>query len=293
MTKLLNQLKRHPLAAFVILAYACSWLLWRIAPGSGSAAPFITWLGDFGPAMAAIFLTALLGGSSGLRDLLAQAQAWKVSPRWYLAALGLPVVGMLALIGMAWISGANRDSAVLQAWGTGLLRHAGILGLTLLLGLVVVAGEEFGWRGFVLPQLQTHHTDLSASLLVGLVWGLWHLPNLWPFNPGQEPLDLLLFMADIVTISIVYTWLYTNSRRNLLLVSLFHASYDLNVIYASATLPFLHATRGYELIVVLVIAGMILLRHGPARFTRLPHTPDQLPTARPSPLAETEGEFGR
>ena len=129
-----------------------------------------------------------------------------------------------------------------------------------------MAGEEIGWRGYALPKLRTKHSDLIASLGVGVIWGLWHLPNLWPFQPKQDALDLLLFMSDILAISILYTWLYINSRESILLVSLFHSAYDVMVMFGSASLPFLHATRGYELLVLVIMASVVVACYGPRRF---------------------------
>jgi len=268
-TNILELSRCHPLIAFTGLAYAFSWLLWGLTSSS-----FMVWLGGFGPALAAFVLTALLEGRDGLRRLLAQIFVWRVSPFWYLAALGLPFMGTLAVSLLYALEGDSISRLQgLAGWLSGLSQHYGILGLTLVFGVFVVAGEEFGWRGFVLPKLQEHHTDLYASLTVGLMWGLWHLPTLWPFQQDRDVMDLLLFIADILAVSVIYTWLYTNSHGSLLLICLFHSAYDVMVIYASATLPFLGATRGYELLVMLMIAGASIVWTGPVRFRRtIPNT---------------------
>lgn len=265
MIKIIDLSRRYPIFSFVVLAYTFSWFLWWFNPS-----PFVVWLGGFGPALAAIVLITLMGGQEGLRRLLAQAFVWKVNPFLYLLVLVLPLMGTVAVIVLYALSGDTVSRLqTLANWFSALRQHVGILGLTMLFGVVIVAGEELGWRGFVLPRLQTRYSDLVASLVVGLVWGLWHLPSLWPFQPDREPADFLFFMADIVVISVIYTWLYVKSHQSLLLICLFHASYDAMVMYASATVPFLRATRGYELLVMLLIAGMIVFCN---RWERLTHT---------------------
>jgi membrane protease YdiL (CAAX protease family) len=267
LTRILDLFKRHPLIAFTVLAYSFSWSFWLFASGGKHPSTFLTWIGGFGPAIAAFILTTLLEGRDGLRRMLSKAFVWKIHLLWYLVALGLPIIGMVGLIAIyALISG---DFAPLQSLGTWLLElgeNSGVLVITLLLGLIVLIGEEFGWRGYALPKLRANHTDLVSSIGVGIIWGLWHLPNLWPFQPKQDALDLLFFMADIVTISILYTWLYIHSAESILLVSVFHSTYDVMVFYGSATLPFLRSTQGYELIVLLIMASLIVIRYGPKHF---------------------------
>jgi membrane protease YdiL (CAAX protease family) len=260
MIKVLDVFRRHPLLVFTVLTYGFSWLLWGLAPS-----PFIVWLGGFGPAFGAIILTTLLEGQEGLRRLLAQVFVWRVHPGWYLVALGLPLVGTVALIVLYALGGETLSRfQMLTAWLSGLSQHSGFLGLTLLFGALIVMGEELGWRGYVLPKLQARYSDLYASLVTGAMWGLWHLPNLWPFQPNHDAMDLLFFLADILVISMIYTWLYTNSRGSLLIICLFHSAYDVMVMYASATLPFLGTLKGYELLVLLLIAAGIVSRTGPS-----------------------------
>jgi membrane protease YdiL (CAAX protease family) len=248
MIKVLDVFRRHPLLVFTVLTYGFSWLLWGLAPS-----PFRVWLGGFGPAFGAI--------------LLAQVFIWRVHPGWYLVALGLPVVGTVALIVLYALGGETLSRfQMLTAWLSALGQRSGFLVLTLLFGALIVMGEEMGWRGYVLPKLQAHHSDLYASLGTGALWGLWHLPALWPFQPNREAMDLLFFLADILVISVIYTWLYTNSRGSLLIICLFHSAYDVLVIYASATLPFLGTLKGYELLVLLLIAAGIVIRTGTSRW---------------------------
>ncbi|HEX2980844.1 MAG TPA: type II CAAX endopeptidase family protein [Anaerolineaceae bacterium] len=265
-------LSRHPPVAFAVLAYAFSWLLWWAAEAGGTSSLFLEWLGGFGPALAAILLTGLLEGREALRLLLMRVFAWRFHPLLYLAALTVPIIGTLLLIALyALASGDSSALELVGPWLVNLARVSPVLLLTLALGWIVVTGEEIGWRGYLLPRLQARHSDLVASLLVGLVWGLWHLPELWPLNPGRDPVTLPLFLADIVLISVIYTWLHVGSHGSILLVSLFHGVYDLMVMYASASLPFIGQTRGMETVVVLGMAIGIVAIYGYRSFARDPN----------------------
>ena len=142
--------QRHPVAAFFVLTYTLSWLAWlpAILLGGGQAAIIP---GAFGPAVAAYLVIRIAGGS--VRAWARQILHWRVRPRWYLYALGLPAL-LFAVV--------NATLA--------------LLGNQIDLSLLGGGQEELGWRGFALPRLQQRLTPLQATLLLAFLWGLWHLP---------------------------------------------------------------------------------------------------------------------
>jgi len=85
----------------------------------------------------------------------------------------------------------------------------------------VTNGEEIGWRGYVLPRLQAKHTALAASLILGVIWGFWHLPK---FLSHWNTVSFAWFMVHTLAGSVLYTWMYNGTKGSLLLVTLFHAS---------------------------------------------------------------------
>ena len=93
----LDFIKKHPLIAFIVLSYIFSWSTWIIAAVGETPSTFLTWIGGFGPAIAAITLTAVLEGRIGLTRLLSKVFVWKFNPLLYLAAIGLPVIGTVAI----------------------------------------------------------------------------------------------------------------------------------------------------------------------------------------------------
>lgn len=194
--------RRRPIAAFIALAYALSWSAWLVA-FIGGGPPMVV-LGAFGPAVGAGLVTHWSGGS--LRDWLRPLARWRVPGRYYVYALGLPA----ALFGAI-----NAELALLgRPVDLGRLGEAipAYLGTFLFVALLGGGQEEPGWRGFALDRLQGRYSPIRATLLLGVVWGLWHLPLYGLGFVG--PLMFVFF----------YTWLYNRSGSVLLCV-LLHASF--------------------------------------------------------------------
>jgi membrane protease YdiL (CAAX protease family) len=136
-------------------------------------------------------------------------------------------------------------------------------------------GEEMGWRGYVLPRLQAQHSALVSSLIVGAIWGFWHLPRfLAPDNTGSFLLMIVKTLADAV----IYTWLYNNTRGSLLLTTILHAAGNT----AGVLLPMANTLSGANMevyitaIVLLIIAAVtVTLRAKPARPPQMEWMPIQ------------------
>jgi membrane protease YdiL (CAAX protease family) len=129
-------------------------------------------------------------------------------------------------------------------------------------------GEEMGWRGYVLPRLQAKHSALVSSLILGVVWALWHLPRYFaPGNTGSFGLLMLKLLADAV----IYTWVYNNTRGSLLLTTILHAAGNTAGIF----LPMANTQSGEHLdVYITAIAFLILtaivvtITAGPRRLSR-------------------------
>ena len=154
--------------------------------------------------ISAATITKVVGGS--LKEWAAPIIRWRVPARWYLYALGLPILIWTFINIELAILGQDIDISLLPD------RILTALG-TFLLVLTVGGGlEEPGWRGFALGRLQQRLTPVRATLLLGFVWGLWHLPLYGPLAP-----------VLITTLAFFYTYLY-NKTGSLLLVILLHAT---------------------------------------------------------------------
>jgi membrane protease YdiL (CAAX protease family) len=219
--------RRHPVVSFFALAYAITWLAWLPAVlgyGGDLNSAFMV-IAQFGPALAALVVAWRAGVF--VRDWARGIVHWRVAPRWYAVAIGLPVLVLGVEVAVFGLVGNPIDLSVLPGPLAAALPT--LLVLTLLAGL----GEEPGWRGFALPRLQARVTPVGATLLLGTVWALWHLPLAWvdPRFPHGfttlAPLVLLalLTLGGIILYAFFYTWVY-NATRSILLCMLLHGSFN-------------------------------------------------------------------
>ena len=128
-------------------------------------------------------------------------------------------------------------------------------------------GEELAWRGFALPRLLTGHNALVASLILGAIWALWHLPLVWTEGAPMYHLPIWLFLLDIPAKSVLFTWVFLHTRGSALLAVLLHAATNLFVVSpilpntGDLTLLLLAAAAKWLLVVVvIVVAGTRLVR---------------------------------
>ena len=109
-------------------------------------------------------------------------------------------------------------------------------------------GEEIGWRGYVLPRLQVRHSALVSSLILGVVWGFWHLPKFL----GEDSSPFWLFRIRVTASAVLYTWLFNNTNGSLLMTTLFHAS----VNTAGVFLPIANTAVGSNVNALMIQAGL-------------------------------------
>ncbi len=224
--RLAGLVAQRPFAAFVVLACAIAWgclLVYAVTQVRG-----VLFLAGLGPAAAGALVSWRLGTLPAWWERLTR---WRVSPWYYGYALGLPVLLYAAANGLAVLYGAGYDASQMDgAWAA----YLATWGAALFLGGL----EEPGWRGFALPQLQGRMSPVRATLLVGLVWGLWQLPI--------SPLAVLL----TVPLSFFYTWLF-NRTGSVLLCLLLHAS----TVQAQEHLVIVADSVGLEAAVVVTLAA--------------------------------------
>jgi uncharacterized protein len=223
---LIQTLKRHALLTYFVLAFLLTWACWIPLATSdafaseGTAQPsslLLFWpLGNIIPSLVAIMLTALFSGKSGLGALFRRLGHVRVPLAWYAVVLLLVPALLLVAIGVNTLLGG---ATIAYDWSS-------LISLLVLSLLVAGLGEELGWRGFALPRLQARHKAFPASLLLGVLWGLWHLPLL--IADGLVPLtslgilNFLLFDLTITAIAVLFTWVYNNTNGSLFLMVLFH-----------------------------------------------------------------------
>lgn len=253
----MSALRRHPLITFFVLAYVFSWWPVPLYALGLSPSPIIS----FGPFLAAIVVLALTAGKAGVVTLLRRMVRWRVRPVWYAVALLLPVAISGGAAGLNVLLGAQPPSSVeLGAW-TGLIPTFFLLLLVPGLG---GAWEEPGWRGYALPKLQVGYSALLASLILGIVWALWHLPLM---VIGQIPLSDPLF---IVGWTVVFTWLFNNTNGSVLLAMLMHNMFNISGGFFSAMFSGADWVRQGWLLVALwwAVAVIVVIVYGPEHLSR-------------------------
>ncbi|HEX6149854.1 type II CAAX endopeptidase family protein [Nocardioides sp.] len=232
---------RHPFATFVLLAYGISWSLWAAAYAGAGDVPFFA--GVLGPMVAAIFVLRRTGASLG--DWTASLVRWRVGARWWVYALGLPI-GLYAVVSLVLqLLGHPVD------WGLAIDRAPAYAATWLFVLVLGGALEEPGWRGFGLPHLLGTRSPLRATLIIGLVWGVWHVPLYGPLG----------FVVPLV-LAFFYTYLWARTRSALLCVVL-HASFTPaqdNLVLMARERAYSHALDAPDIVIITVyVAAAALL----------------------------------
>jgi membrane protease YdiL (CAAX protease family) len=216
------------------LTYALTWLAWSPWYLSEAGVGLLPYDGGklslylnvaaliVGPTLSAFLVTGATEGREGVRSLARRIVLWRVRGQWYLFVLvGIPAIMLVSAPLMPGALVSFKASAVPST-----------------LVLYVVAGlfflfaggpffEEIGWRGFALPRLQRLYGPLVGSLILGILWALWHLPLFlvpkWD-TPHGSLLDIALFVGWAVAITIVFTWVFNNTKGSVLMAILAHGS---------------------------------------------------------------------
>jgi membrane protease YdiL (CAAX protease family) len=218
-------LKRHSLVIGIMLMFLLTWPLDLVNTGLVKIElPFIflLFLG-WGFVIASILMTGLTLGKQGVISLLKRYIQWRVGWMWYLVAFLLkPLLVLLGVYGNALVTGVAPDFSDIiayQLFGEGATLWLFVLPFLLI--DFVSNGEEIGWRGYVLPRLQAKYNALTSTLILGFVWGFWHLLK---FLPHWSTVSFVWFMLHTMSFAVILTWLYNNTKGSLLLVTIMHAS---------------------------------------------------------------------
>lgn len=255
---------RHPFFLFVVLAYALSWAAWIFGfTQSGATGQALGhYAGGFGPLIAALIVVSLLGRSrwAWFKGLF----KWRVHIGWYLFVLALPVAMVVVASALFTALGYGIDFGLLPE------RLAGFAPVYVMMALIGGGNEEPGWRGFGLPTLQATFTPFGATLLLGIVWALWHLPLLWgdpAVRAGEVSATELapriaLLLASITAHAFWYTWII-NRTGSVLLCILLHAGYNTtNGLFVLVPEAEMHGAAEAVLLPIMtgvVVASVLLL----------------------------------
>ncbi len=263
------KLETKKLLLFLSVTFAFSWIFWIpkaliaqevLSPSAFTNVLEFLNLGAFGPLVGAFIATYAYDGKSGILALLKRAVSIKFNKKWLIPTLLLmPVITGGALLIGYLVGGAFPDLPLLYAphliiyWFVYLFLTSGPL------------QEEFGWRGYALDRLQSRHTALTASIVLGFIWAMWHMPLNFTSGIGdQYSLVISTVIGSIISlmlISIFFTWIYNNTGKSILVAMLFHASMNLStfklfpVFESEQALPFYTLLIFVAVIVVVSVWG--------------------------------------
>jgi CAAX protease family protein len=234
-------IKRHPLLSYFALAFAISWggILIAVGLGPGGfsatpqqlqmAVPYAVPAMILGPSVAGILLTGLLYGRTGLREFRSRLLRWRVGARWYAVALLTAPLSMMAVLLALSLVSPEFLPRIFTAGDKPILLLTGIA-----VGLVAGIFEELGWTGFAVPTLlRLRYGVLSTGLIVGVLWGAWHLPiNFWGSGVTVGELSLAIFLpswllgilvGSLTAYRVLMVWVYERTG-SLLVTILMHVS---------------------------------------------------------------------
>lgn len=209
-------------------------------------------LGPFVPSLLAIYLTWRKENLPGLRNIGQRILQFRLGWRWYAVIFFIVIAGTLGQVLIYRLIGNQFNAQVFVAQLSSFLP-------LLILGPL---SEELGWRGYALDRLQTRWSALVSSLIVGLVWSLWHLPLFLIPGTSQHEMGVpfIGFLIKLTSSSVLYTWLYNNTRRSLWSAILLHwlYTYAAQVISSGVVRSPLYNSLEY-LPYVIMAAAVILI----------------------------------
>jgi len=217
-----------PLAAFFALTFAATWISWLIAwflserGSTGFPAPglpvMIFYLGVFAPGFVAVGLTARREGAAGVRTLLHRLVQVRARAGWYAFAI-------------AYMAAIKLAAALIHRFALGVWPRFGSEPFYLMaaatIGSMVVfgqSGEETGWRGYALPRLASRLGLGGASVMLGIIWALWHLPLFFIAGTDTADQSFPLYLLQVTALSVAIAWLYANTNGSLFLTMLMHSA---------------------------------------------------------------------
>ncbi len=260
---------------FFLIAYGISWLIWL--PGvldatnildlqlSNAMYGLLNLIGAFGPSITGFVLVYFRGGKNAIKDLIRSMFNYKdIGKMWWIPVfLLLPAIEFCAFL-LNIISGGTIPEAplLMQPW---------IIPIYFIGALLPFANpfrEEFGWRGYALNQLQMKWNALLSSIILGILWGIWHLP-LYFFPTSQKLyayIPIWVLITETTLLSCFMTWLYNNTNRSMLTALIFHALADISgIIFPNYLTRF---GLYYSIILKIILVACIIIVFGHKKMVR-------------------------
>jgi membrane protease YdiL (CAAX protease family) len=214
----------------------------------------------FGPGIAAFVLTGQQSGKPGMKSLWRSGWQINFEKKWLLPAILLvPATALLT-----WAILTILDVPIEWQYGA---PPAILVPIGLLIWLLNAYPEEYGWRGYALPRMLDRYSPEAASLILGLIWGLWHLPLHFIPTTTQYVIPIWQFVLQTIVLTFLYTWLHKATGGSVFIASLFHTFSNL----AGAAIPYWTSDAGrWVSFGFLLIAAVVIVATSPQFKAKLP-----------------------
>jgi len=249
-------MRDKPLILFFFIAFGLAWMLMSLPVAQnygllaeGLPLELLLVIGSWVPNIAAfIVIGFVIKRKGGIKALLKGWLKWRMHPGWYLLAFSPVIFGVVTIWVYQWIYGYSPSTELFAD-------PAVFIGLLVLITITGAMGEELGWRGFALPRLQLRMNALSASILLGILWSLWHLP-LWFAGLGFETIPFWAYMLIGISFSILITAACNSTNGSLVAASLFHLFLNVSVnMIENEAMPLLSAVFVLAAVITVALLG--------------------------------------
>ena len=260
--------RKYPALSLLVLAGILG-LAPLLAVNAGLLPKEADQLGALSASLAGIILAAVEGRKGGVRELLGRFLVWRVGIQWWAFALLFPVIPTVAALYLFRLFGGPAVD-----W-SGLKPLYSVVPTFIILTIAAGMGEEFGWRGFALPRLQARYSALASSLIVGVLWSIWHIPLFltegtiqyeWRLQAGLF-VSVLAYSLFIIADAIKFTWVFNNTRGSVLLAAVMHGAANTWAGYIDPYRGHFGGILTYG-VVALIVTIIIVLLAGPTHLSR-------------------------
>lgn len=252
-------IEQKPFLFFLIFTFAISWITGFptvFVPGKFEG---LSYLSSFGPALSALIVVGIVEGPDGIKRLICSLFQWRVKFIWYLVVFLGPALTMVTAVTLHYVFTGIGLAQSFTEWMSAFPQHLLMIVSVFIFMMVGIWGEEVGWRGFALPKLQEKYHPLLASLILGAIWAIWHLPLFFIEGSQQAEQGMTFFFLATLGYSILYSWIYNGSGENLFMIWLLHSMNNATVSYTMLFFKPLIAEPVFSLAVLGLFDVLVIL----------------------------------